>query len=63
MHRVQSGDDVMVGRLMGLTAEETVRQAGLQEAERIAKIKPAMAQEYLVSFMNMDYDDQVSFPP
>ena len=60
MHRVQSGDDVMVGRLMGLTAEETVRQAGLQEAERIAKIKPAMAQEYLVSFMNMDYDDHVS---
>ena len=38
MHRVQAGDDVMVGRLMGLTAEETVRQAGLQEAERIAKI-------------------------
>lgn len=60
MHRVQAGDDVMVGRLMGLTAEETVRQAGLQEAERIAKIKPAMAQEYLVSFMNMDYDDQVA---
>lgn len=58
--RVKAGDDILQGRLMGLSAEETVRAAGLAEAEKLAQVKPALAQEYLSSFSAMDYDDQVN---
>ena len=57
--RVKAGDDILQGRLMGLSAEETVRAAGLAEAEKLAQVKPALAQEYLSSFAAMDYNDQV----